>query len=112
MVDIARFTQIFIACLLAAVLAMGTARADNDTMTNQQAMSECAKDHKISGEKHSPQQTSHQTHCCSPGHCWVAAEISAPLFAVAVTGSRVDDLTNLMTVSPASTRLERPPQTI
>lgn len=114
MFDIARFTQILIACLLAVVLAAGTmpARADNHFTTTNQAIADCAKEHRTSGDKHTAKYPSGQAQCCSIGHCWVATEIGAPFFAVAETRLKVADLTNLMTVSPPSARLERPPQTI
>lgn len=114
MFDIARFTQILIACLLAVVLAAGTmaARADDHSMTTNQAMADCAKEHRASGDKHAAKFPLGQAHCCSIGHCWVATEIGAPFFAVAATRLRVADLTNLITVSHPSARLERPPQAI
>lgn len=114
MFDIARFTQILIACLLAVVLAAGTmaARADNHSTTTNQAMADCAKEHRASGDKHAAKHPADQAHCCSIGHCWVATEIGAPFFAVVEARLKVADLTNLMTVSHPFARLERPPQTI
>jgi hypothetical protein len=113
MFDIAQFPRFLIACLLAIVLAAGTmsARADGHSPETGGPMTACASQHK-SVDGHAAKQSIGQVHCCSIGHCWVATEIGAPLFAVDLAGLRVADLTNIITVSPASTRLERPPQTI
>jgi hypothetical protein len=113
MFDIAQFPRFLIACLLAIVLAAGmmSARADSHSPETSRPMTDCASQHK-SDDGHAAKQSIGQVHCCSIGHCWVATVIGAPLLAVGPAGLRVAELTNVITVSPASTRLDRPPQTI